>query len=218
MNKKIALFIFPKLYLLLIYSITLTCKKRWEGQENIKKLKEKNQNWIYTLWHNCIAISCWTLRNQDLTLLVSNSKDGEMVSQAIRFMGNNTVRGSSSKGALKAILQLVKKLKKGVSIAITPDGPRGPRYKLQIGAISIANRSGVPLLPIHCQASRQWIVNSWDRHQIPKPFSTIVISVGEPYYLPENKMPLEELENQQSIFEAIMLQNAQKTQTIIDGL
>jgi len=217
-NKKFALFLFPKIYLLIIYSITFTCKKKWIGLSNIEELKKENKNWVYTLWHNCIAVSCWALKNQNLLLLVSNSKDGEMVSRAIKFMGNTTIRGSSSKGGLKALLQLVKKLKEGISIAITPDGPRGPRYKMQSGAINLAKRSGVPLVPFHIQSTRQWVLGSWVKHQIPKPFSTIVINIGKPFYISSKKLSLEEIIEIQGDFEKVMLDNVDKTQSIINKL
>ena len=141
-----------------------------------------------------------------------------MVAQATNFMGNSSVRGSSSKGGIKAFLQLIKVLREGGSVALTPDGPRGPRYKLQSGAISLARKTGVPLVPVHTQATRQWLLNSWDKHQIPKPFSTIVIRIAEPFYVSDWEQSTEGTAEVQRKFEKLMLENVQKTQTIINEI
>jgi len=126
-------------------------------------------------------------------------------------MGNQTIAGSSSKNGIKAMLTMIKQIKFGQNGAITPDGPRGPRYKLQDGIIYIAQKTGVPLVPIHIEATRQWIFEkSWDKHKLPKPFSTVVIRIGSPYRVSEN-LKKAELEQVKIEFETIMNDNVKKT-------
>lgn len=128
------------------------------------------------------------LKNSDVTVMVSDSRDGEYVARLSRLYGIKTMRGSSSKGAAKAIREGLKLLLKNKPIAITPDGPRGPRYKIQAGLLGFAASGNAPILPLHIEASRQWVLRSWDRHRFPKPFSTIHVGFGIPTRVEQQRL------------------------------
>ncbi|MDH5561317.1 MAG: lysophospholipid acyltransferase family protein [Deltaproteobacteria bacterium] len=217
-KKKTAVFLIPYVFKLLIVTIESTCRHKWIDKHHLDNLKSENQNWIYATWHNNTAIASWILRNQKMVAMVSSSTDGEFFSRIMNLMGNSTVRGSSTRGGAKALLSLIKILRNGQLGIITPDGPRGPIFKLQSGSISLAQKSGVPLVPLHLEASRQWIfTKSWDKHKLPKPFSTIVIKVGEPYWVP-SKLNEQEFEEVRIEFEKKMVENQNECQLLIDQI
>lgn len=126
-------------------------------------------------------------KNQDdAYVMISQSRDGELISRFVGHMGINAIRGSSSKGGKAAFKNLARRLKQGCYVTITPDGPRGPRYKAQKGAIYLSKISGTPIVPATYNASRKKVFNSWDRFIFPLPFSRVVVIYGEPIIVPEN--------------------------------
>ena len=120
------------------------------------------------------------MRGSSISVMVSDSNDGEYAARLVKLFGNNTVRGSSSRRGQKAIKDALMLLRENKPIAITPDGPRGPCYQVQSGILWFAATAGVPILPLHIESSRQWVLDSWDGHLFPKPFSTMHIGLGRP--------------------------------------
>jgi lysophospholipid acyltransferase (LPLAT)-like uncharacterized protein len=160
--------------------VTMTCRVKWHDKAVLETYANSEQSWILTMWHNCSTFAPWAMRGRGLTCMVSASRDGEYVARLGALFGNKTVRGSSSKGSSGATRAVLKLLRRGDAVALTPDGPRGPKYSVQSGAIWLAAVSDSPIVPLHIEASRQWILKSWDNHRFPKPFSTIHIGIGEP--------------------------------------
>jgi len=128
-----------------------------------------------------------------LAVLISAHSDGRMIAAIIRFFRLHSVAGSSSRGGVRAMIQLIELLQQGISVGITPDGPRGPVYRAKEGVIKLAQVSGVPIYPVSYSASRTWSFRSWDKMILPKPFSRGVCLVGEPLYIPK-KLEHEEFE------------------------
>lgn len=167
----------------------ITCRVRRIGEENIEQLKKRGQPWIYTAWHNNTASAVWAERGQGVAMMASASEDGELIARGIAAFGNQPIRGSSSTAGDKAVRDMVRALRAGHLAAVTPDGPRGPKYHLQPGALWIAGLSACPLVPYHIEGSRQWVLKkSWDQHKIPKPFSTVYISIGEPFFVNKKQL------------------------------
>lgn len=143
---------------------------------------------VYLLWHNrffSVPPARLKLGNRarGLTILTSASHDGDMVAHAMGVFGFKHVRGSSSRRGVAALIGLKRALKGGNDICITPDGPRGPRYKMHPGALKLAESTGAPLVPIHAVFSSAWRLKTWDRFVIPKPFSRIEVTFGEPIHV-----------------------------------
>ena len=214
-SKPLSKLVAPILFKSALRVIGLTCRKKWIGLENLERLRDSGQNYLYSIWHDNITLAALLLKRQNLLSLVSSSEDGSFATDVLDSWGYQTVRGSSSRGGIKAILTMIKELKSGKSGAMNPDGPRGPRYQLQKGILVIGQKARVPIIPFHVECTRQWVLSSWDKHKFPKPFSTLFICIGEPYLIPEdlNRDRLDETRKQ---FEEMMLINVQKTLKLVE--
>lgn len=177
------LFAVPRLFRWVMLSIMATCPVHSRGGGHVRALADRGEPWLYCTWHNNTAMTVCRLRNRGMAMMASASRDGELIARAIEILGNTPVRGSSSFRGGQAARGMVRALKRGISGAMTPDGPRGPAYRCQVGALWIAALAGCPLVPYELDAGRQWRINSWDRHKIPKPFSPIHECIGEPFYV-----------------------------------
>jgi lysophospholipid acyltransferase (LPLAT)-like uncharacterized protein len=134
---------------------------------------------ITSFWHACIIPSTYLFRNFGVRVMSSNSYDGEYMGRIIRKFGFVAVKGSSSRNAVRALLGLRRALQSGWTVAFSLDGPRGPRYKVKPGPVSLARSSGVPLSMFHIAVERAWVLNTWDRLIIPKPFSRVLLRFGK---------------------------------------
>ncbi len=140
---------------------------------------------VYALWHRQEVLMIWLHRGKGICGLVSQSKDGEHMARILLGMGFNVVRGSTTTGGMMALRGLIKAARKGYSIAITPDGPKGPIFKVQPGLVYVAQKAGVPIIPVACALSRKKVLCSWDRYQFPLPFGRIEAVYGEPIAVSE---------------------------------
>lgn len=180
-----------------------TVRLEWKGKENLFALQQQQQPFLLCAWHQDIYFSAWILRGQNLAALISSSKDGEYIHQVLRGFGFSAVRGSSTRGGLGAMKQMIKCLKAPQPVAITPDGPLGPAFVVQEGIISLARKTGVPILPWRYEASSCWRLKSWDRHKIPRPFAAIQSVVGTPFEVPSD-LSAEEIPEYCRKLEAVM--------------
>ncbi len=171
---------------LLIKLVALTLKLELVGRDHLERLREQKQSVLFAFWHNRLLYVCYFLRREKLTMMISQSRDGELIARVARHFGIDSIRGSSSKGGLRAVADLAGIMAQGGNGGITPDGPRGPRCEVQIGALLAAKKAGVPILPVSISFNRQKIFNSWDRFRFPFPFARAVLVFGEPFAVPEN--------------------------------
>jgi lysophospholipid acyltransferase (LPLAT)-like uncharacterized protein len=171
------------------------------GAEHVAAALDRAPSFIPVYWHQH-QVSCvkYLLEQRaaglKLGFLISPSVDGELAAMIVRNMGGEVIRGSSSHTGARALRDYYQALAhEGVSPAITPDGPRGPPWKFKPGAVLLAQLSGRPMIPLSYAASSAWKIK-WDRFVIPKPFSRIVVAVGEPVYVPKglNAAGLERLQ------------------------
>lgn len=141
---------------------------------------------IFCLWHNRLAISMIVHRRypRKLAALVSASKDGALLAAVLSRFGVEQIRGSSSRRGPQALLEMASHAKKGFDLAVTPDGPRGPRYVVQQGVIALAQVTGLPIIPVTCNTRPKICLKSWDRFQIPLPFSKCELILNEPIFVP----------------------------------
>lgn len=141
---------------------------------------------IYAFWHNQQLLATYFFRNHGIRVLVSRSKDGDYIAAVLHHFGFGTVRSSTSQGKVNALRGLARSLHQGHHTAITPDGPRGPIYQAQPGAVFLAALSGHSIAPFGCAVAKTWRLHrSWDQFEIPKPFSRAVIVFGEPMTIPK---------------------------------
>jgi lysophospholipid acyltransferase (LPLAT)-like uncharacterized protein len=151
-----------------------------EGLEHFDAIRAAGRQPVMAFWHGRILPATFYFRRRGIVVITSENFDGEWIARIIESFGYGTARGSTSHGAKKAMLQLVRDMKAGKAAGFTVDGPRGPARIAQPGAVWLASATGNPLLPFHLEASRSWTLRSWDRTQIPKPFATVALVVGEP--------------------------------------
>jgi hypothetical protein len=142
------------------------------------------ENVLYATWHNRMMLFGFSHRNQGINVLISQSKDGELIAKPLRRLGFTISRGSTTRGGIKALFKMARLgVQNKVDLALTPDGPKGPRYKAQVGIILLAKRTGFPIIPAVNIPQKKWQLNSWDGFIIPKPFSKVAIIFGEPIYV-----------------------------------
>jgi lysophospholipid acyltransferase (LPLAT)-like uncharacterized protein len=141
---------------------------------------------VASFWHNCIIPATYVCRDYGIHVMNSASFDGEYIARIIRKFGYVPVRGSSSRHAVRAVLGLRRALDAGWTVAFTIDGPRGPRYKVKSGPVALARSSGKPLVMFHLAVEKAWVLNSWDRMMIPKPFSRVLARIGRKIHVPED--------------------------------
>lgn len=154
---------------------------------------------VIAMWHNeLFPLSGFGSRQEsNYIIMVSQSRDGELIAGIIESLGHSTARGSSSRGGLRALLTLVKKMKKNGKVGVfTVDGPRGPRHQVKEGVIFAAQRAKAPIFPVRAFASRKLVFNSWDRFEVPYPFSRCRIRVGEPFTVTGEKLTSEVMEQE----------------------
>jgi hypothetical protein len=139
---------------------------------------------IYCFWHRAVVPSAWCFRNRQVSVMTSRSFDGEYIARVIEKLGFRTVRGSSSNFAVGALIGMRNELARGYPVAFTIDGPRGPIYQAKPGPVLLAKRTGRPIVCFYIAVQRAWILNSWDRMVIPKPFSRAVVYFTSPIPVP----------------------------------
>jgi hypothetical protein len=173
---------------LLLKLIFSTCKFKVYGRENFLRLYEKGEGSVIMLWHNCILPPLYCMKKYGITLLVGTHSDAEILAQVSTHLGYSTIRGSSSRQSQQASIELFRMLKNfGKTIAITPDGPRGPVYKVKIGSLKIIQKANASIIPLGVAASKFREFNSWDKFQLPKLFSKVVLVFGKPFKLDKDK-------------------------------
>lgn len=168
----------------LMHLLGLSLRIKSEGRSDLGPRARQEKKPLWSLWHETILMSVWYHRDQDVHVMISASRDGELITTIGKFFGYTAVRGSSSKGGQEATREMVDYLKEGKRCAITPDGPRGPRREMKLGAVNIARLTGAPVVCFGFAAERCWRLKSWDRFIIPKPFSRAVFVYGEPILVP----------------------------------
>ena len=178
---------------LLIQMLARTWRWQITGFEHFEKLEKANVPIIFAFWHGRILAATYFWRNRGIVVLTSENKDGEYIAHVIRRFGYGASRGSTSRGAIKGTIGLIKTLKRGEPVAFTVDGPRGPRHIVQPGVAWLASYSQRPILPFHLEADHPKNLKSWDGFQIPLPFSKVRVSIAEPIYV-EKEAPEETLE------------------------
>ncbi len=165
-----------------LYALGSTWRVQVHGRQALLDRAPDASRVVLTLWHGQMLPLLWAHR-QPTGVIISEHKDGEIIARIVETFGFFGVRGSSSRGGTRALLEAVQVLKRGADMAITPDGPRGPRYRFAPGALVLAHRAGAPVVSLVAHVNRKWQLRSWDGFEIPKPFARVTIEYGEPVML-----------------------------------
>ena len=171
---------------LLIAALGATLRWRVDGVEHFDAIVASGRQPVMAFWHGRILSATYYFRGRGIVVITSENFDGEWIAGIIERFGYGTARGSTSRGGRRALLQLMRDLRAGRPAGFTVDGPRGPARVAQPGAVWLARATGNPVLPFHLEADRAWSLKSWDRTQIPKPFATVALVVGEPFDVPKD--------------------------------
>lgn len=178
--RKIQPYFMPQIVYLIIRLIGMSLKIDTRGW---KAVQESKGGRICAGWHGQTFAAATLFRGLGVWTLISTSRDGEMQNKIFSKFGFNTIRGSSSKGGTRALVEAIRVLKKDTIMAFTPDGPRGPSGVVQPGIMKMAQKSGAALIPSGVAANRKWNLPTWDKYMIPKPFARVVMLFGDPLYV-----------------------------------
>jgi len=158
---------------------------------------------IYCFWHEQLLSLAYVYRKRNIAVMAGRHRDAEYIVRVTDRLGFQAVRGSSTRGGAQAVSDALRKLAQGYDVAITPDGPRGPRQHVKPGALFLAKESGAPLVPGAAVPQKAWRMKSWDRFCIPKPFSRLAVVIGMPIYIPR-ELGDEEMETRRVELERIL--------------
>lgn len=195
LSKKIAAVVFPFIIKCVMHTIYITCKK-----EYLLPKKEIPSPSVWVAWHGQIIMVPYVYKKLQpklakMHIIVSEHLHGDFAINIYkRYIDFGFIRGSSRKGAIKALISAIEKIKMGDNVGITPDGPKGPVHTISDGAIIVAQKCDVPVIALGWKASRYWQLKSWDEARIPKPFSTITYNISEPIYI-SKEMDKDEAKN-----------------------
>lgn len=165
----------------LVQTLGPTLRYETLGWQHIERIHAAGQRIIYAFWHRTIFSAMWHWRNTGVVVMNTTNFDGQWTRRVIERLGYGTAQGSSSRGGLKGLAVMARRLAEGRDVAFTIDGPRGPRYVAKPGPVMLARRTGMPIIVFHGGLERAWTLEkSWDLMQIPQPFSRGVIAVAPP--------------------------------------
>ena len=181
-KRKLLLAVAPPIAYGIIRLLYASCKKRFHLPKETVSAPA-----LVAFWHGEILMNPFLylkfMKDVKMSLMISEHFDGELIARTASFFGFSFVRGSSSRGAVKALKESFRLIDQGIGLAITPDGPRGPRHSVADGIVVLAQRKNLPIVVYRYKASKYWEMKSWDRFIVPKPFSTLDFYASEPFYV-----------------------------------
>lgn len=172
------------IFFLLIKLIGRTIRFEVEGWEHWEAATRRGSLPIYTFWHNRVFLSTYFWQRRGIVVMTSQSFDGEYIARFIQRFGYGAARGSSTRGGVGAVVEMVRLMRAGCPTAFTIDGPKGPRYVAKMGAVLLAKKTGYPVLPFTITCKNFWQAKSWDAFQLPKPFTRARVQIAPPIYVP----------------------------------
>jgi lysophospholipid acyltransferase (LPLAT)-like uncharacterized protein len=190
-------------FYLLIRVISLTMRWEIRGLEHLDSIYKSGHRAIFTFWHSCIFTATYVWRNRGIVVMSSQSKDGEFTSRFIKRFGYGTSRGSATRGAGRALAEMTECLSNGIDVAFTIDGPKGPANVAKPGAVTLARHSSQAIFPFYVAVRCYVELPSWDRLQIPLPFTRAVTFIAEPIYVARNATSEEVAASQLAVQKAL---------------
>ena len=173
----------------IINAIARTVRLEILNEEGTTARWSRREPTIIVIWHGRTLIPTWIYGRRHYLAMISLSRDGDMQDRIFRRFGWTTVRGSSGRGGVRALVGTLKQMKAGSTLAFTPDGPKGPSHRVHPGVLFLAQKAGCPIYPAAFSAFPRWHMSSWDRYQVPKPFSRAALIYGDPITVPADANP-----------------------------
>lgn len=206
-NGKFIDFLIKKMIIPFAYAymqlVAWTSHWRSINRSQIEQIKKKGETVIFAFWHNQLVLMPYLYKNsftsKKVSVLISWSKDGEYIKKVVEYFKFDVVRGSTSQGGRSAFRGLIERLKQGYLVGITPDGPRGPRYKVQKGVILLAQLTGCRIIPVACDTSWKMELRTWDRLRVPLPMGNMYAICGKPIPIHVNASKTEIEKKQQEL-------------------
>ena len=195
---------------------TMSIKEIPDGYS--QNLERQGKRAIYAFWHAHMLLPAYVGRQRNVKVLISQHRDGEYIAQIVQRLGYSVARGSTTRGGAKALLKMIKKIKEeSISLAITPDGPKGPRFIAQSGAILLGQKTQYPIIPVMIYLAKYWELPSWDRFCIPKPFSKARIFYGNPIMVPP-KLEKSDVEEYRVSLERALVKLGNEADRMVDDM
>jgi len=182
--KRLSLTLVPPSAAILIRATRRTMRLTHVGREPIERLRAQHRPYIHAFWHGHMFLMPYSYTGRRIAIMISEHQDGELIARTMKRFGHESIRGSTTSGGASALRAAVRALRRGCDVGFTPDGPRGPRHRVQPGVIQAARLSGAPIVPVAFAASRRKVFGSWDAFIVPWPFSRGVFVYGEPIEVP----------------------------------
>jgi len=164
----------------LLRGLASTWRIEFRNADRWRAIHDRHAGSVLALWHGELLPLAFAMRGNGILVLVSEHRDGEIISRVLDALGSGTIRGSTTRGGARALAEMARHLKAGKTVAVTPDGPRGPAHRFAPGALVAAQRAGVPVFTLRARVARAWRLRSWDAFVIPKPFTRIIVEFGAP--------------------------------------
>ena len=191
-------------FYLAISLIGKTLRYDTEGWKNLEAIETAGHVPIYTFWHDRIFQGTYFWRNRGIVIITSKSFDGEYIARFIQRFGYGAIRGSSSRGGSRALVEMIRKMREGLPMGFSIDGPRGPRYRVKPGPVLLAKKTGNPMMPFILEPKNFWTINSWDKMQIPTPFTRVRVIIGKPIYVKADSDEEQKLEEIQTSLDELV--------------
>lgn len=179
---------FVRIYLAVLHA---TLRVRQHGLDRILPFNERSGQYILAFWHGHLALMVYAPHHKPMTVMISQHRDGELIARTMELFGVDVARGSTTRGGAAALRAMLREAREGKNLAFTPDGPRGPRRIVQPGVIAAAQITGLPIVPVVISSERKRVLNSWDKMEVPRFFSRIIVAYGEPMDVPRESDPEE---------------------------
>lgn len=190
-TQRVVLALAPRIVWALLWFVGLTWRFELIAEDGAAPIApgQKVPPQIYCFWHQCVLPCTFYFRWSRAIILISRSFDGELITRILRMFGFDAVRGSNSRAGREGLMGLKRTIENGQTAIFTADGPRGPIYETKMGPIKLAQLTGAPIDVFHLQPERAWVMNSWDRFLVPRPFTRIIVSWAKGVIVPQDLSP-----------------------------
>jgi len=183
LGKRLIIRLADIIFYILIKFVGLTTRFEIEGSEHLGVITERGEVPIFAAWHDRIFLCTYVLRDHGIVVLTSQSFDGEYIARFLQRFGYGAIRGSSTRGGGKALVEMIRAMKRGIPMGFTLDGPKGPRHVAKSGALMLAKKTGNPVIAYSVEAAKFFTINSWDRLQLPLPWTKAKVYYAPPIYV-----------------------------------